>query len=242
VTSGRDCSSVPHAAALKTAASPARTGRGLRLEDRSASPSEARSMSSNLPRDRLERGQFVTPLSSNFWRRGHGYRPLRSKISIHLLRTGRLHCVSRRVGHHGHARGHLPGDRHPGGVRDLAVHWPDRAGDGATSHNLQPVLYQLECIGHQKHRGANPQRHLGAEDLLSARRQSRPRHLADRRGDERSPRAVAGRHPAAARGGVQRLERSSAAAQPELRPPQRAEALRLRGSTICASSLRRCRA
>ena len=69
---------------------------------------------------------------------------------------------------------------------------------------------------------------VGAEDLLPAGRQSRPRHLADRRGDQLDPRADAARHPAARRGAVQCLERAGAADQPELRHAERAAALRLR--------------
>ena len=69
---------------------------------------------------------------------------------------------------------------------------------------------------------------VGPEDLLPARRQSRPRHLPDRLGDELDPRADAARHPAADHRAVQRLERAGAAAQPQLRQPQRAAALRLR--------------
>ena len=161
-------------------------------------------------------------------RTSHGHRSLRAEISVHLLRAGGAHPVSRRLGHHGHAGGHLPGDQHSGGVGDLAVHRPEHAGDGAARHDLQPVLDQLQRHRHQEHGGADPQRHFGAEDLLPARRQSRPRHLADRLGDQFDSRADAGRHPAADRRAVQRLERSGAAAQPQLRPPERAAALRLR--------------
>ena len=72
------------------------------------------------------------------------------------------------------------------------------------------------------------ERAFGPEDLLPARRQSRPRDRADRRGDQRHSRAHAAGHPAADRCAVQRLERAGAADQPELRHPQRAAALRLR--------------
>ena len=72
------------------------------------------------------------------------------------------------------------------------------------------------------------ERPVGAEDLLPAGRQSRPRHRADRLGDQRDPRADAARHPAADHRAVQRLERAGAAAQPQLRHAQRAAALRLR--------------
>ena len=72
------------------------------------------------------------------------------------------------------------------------------------------------------------ERAVGAEDLFPARRQSRPRHRADRVRDQCDPRADAARHPAAGRRAVQRLQRAGAADQPELRYPQRAAALRLR--------------
>ena len=75
---------------------------------------------------------------------------------------------------------------------------------------------------------ADAERHLGAEDLLPARRQSRPCHLADRLGDQRHSRADAARHPAADHRAVQRFERAGAATHAHLEHAQRAAALRLR--------------
>ena len=52
----------------------------------------------------------------------------------------------------------------------------------------------------------------------------------------------AGRHPAADRGAVQRLERSGAAAQPQRPTASASSSSTTTGSTTCASSLPRCRA
>src|SRR5579859_7423155 len=65
-----------------------------------------------------------------------GYRSICAEISVHFLCPGCLHSVSRHLGHHGDAGGHLPGNRHSGGVGDLAVHGPLRARDGAARHDL----------------------------------------------------------------------------------------------------------
>ena len=86
----------------------------------------------------------------------------------------------------------------------------------------------LERQRHQGYRVADAQRHLGAEDILPARRQSRSRDRADRVGDQFDPRHHAARHPGADRGPVQRVERAGAADRAELRHAQRAAALRLR--------------
>jgi hypothetical protein len=83
------------------------------------------------------------------------YRSICIKISIHVLRPGRPDCIPRRFGHHSHA-GQLPGDQYSGGVGDLAVHGPKRAGDGAAGHDVQSVLDELEHWWHQEHRGADP--------------------------------------------------------------------------------------
>ena len=126
------------------------------------------------------------------------------------------------------ADGHLSGNQHPGRDGDLELYRPQHAGDGAARHHLQPVFDQLQRQRHQEHRGADHGRSVGAEDLLPAGRQSRPRDRADRLGDQRHPRAVAAGDPGAARGAVQRLERAGAADQPEFRHAQRTAALRLR--------------
>jgi hypothetical protein len=47
-----------------------------------------------------------------------------AEISLHLLRSGRLHRLCRRLRHLGHAGGYLPGNQHSGGVGDLAVQRP----------------------------------------------------------------------------------------------------------------------
>ncbi len=71
-------------------------------------------------------------------------------------------------------------------------------------------------------------RALGREDLFPAGREHRSRHCADRLGHEFDPRPDAARHPAADHRAIQRLERSGPAIEPELRPDERAAALRLR--------------
>ena len=45
---------------------------------------------------------------------------------------------------------------------------PQHAGDGAARHHLQPIFHQRERQRHQEHGGADPQRPVGAEDLLPA--------------------------------------------------------------------------
>ena len=94
--------------------------------------------------------------------------------------------------------------------------------------HLQPVFDQRQRQRHQEHGGADAQRAVGAENLLPARRQSRPRHRPDRVGDELDPRADAGRHPAAGHRRLQCLERADSAAQSLLGHLERAAALRLR--------------
>src|SRR6202044_3123060 len=60
-----------------------------------------------------------------------------------------------------------------------------------------------------------------SEDLLPTGRQSRARDRADRLGDQFHSGAYAGRHPAADRGAIQRLERSGPAAQFEFEHSER---------------------
>ena len=127
-----------------------------------------------------------------------------------------------------HAGRYLPGDQHSCRVSHLAVHRPQHAGDGTARHHLRPIFDQLERHGYQEYGGADAERSFGAEDLLPAGRQSRPRDRADRRGDQLHSRVDAGGHRAPVGRAIQRLERSGAAAQPELEHSERAAALRLR--------------
>ena len=107
-----------------------------------------------------------------------------AEVSVDFLHPRGFDRLSRRHGHSRDAEGHLPGDQHPRRLGDLAVHRPEHAGDGAARQHLQPVLDQFECHRHQKHGGADAQRHLGAEDLFPAGRQSRSGDLPDRFGDK----------------------------------------------------------
>ena len=142
----------------------------------------------------------------------HGHSSLRAEVPVHLLRPRGIDCIFGRLGHHGHARGHLPGDQHSGGVGDLAVHRPQHAGNGAARLHLQPVLDQLERQRHQKYGGPDTKRHLGPEDLFPAGREPRSGHRPDRLGYEFDSCSDADRHTAADRCSVQRLERSGSTA------------------------------
>ena len=174
--------------------------------------------------------------------RRHGHRSICAEISVHVLRAGRPHRVSRR-----HRHRTMPEDIFPEiNIPVVSVIWqytgPQHAGDGAARHHLQPVLDQHQRDRHQEHGGADAQRHLGAEDLFPARRQPRPRHRADRLGDELDPRPDAGGHPAAdrRRSTTPRAFRCcSSASAPTVSTSSSSTTT---GSTTCASSWRRCRA
>ena len=159
---------------------------------------------------------------------GHGHRSVRTQVSAHLLRACRADRVSWRHRHPHDADRHLSANQHPGRDDHLELHRPQHARDGAAGLHLQPVFDQLQRQRHQGHGVADAQRHLGAEDLLPAGRQSRPRHRADRLGHECHPCAHAARHPAADHRAIQCLERARAAAHAHLGQSQRAAALRLR--------------
>ena len=158
----------------------------------------------------------------------HGHRSICAQAAAHVLCACGSHPVSRGDGGAVDADRHLSGDRHSGRHGDLAVHRVAHAGDGTARYHVQPVCDLHQRQRHPRHRGADAQRRLGAEDLLSARCESRSGDLADRRRDELHPRAAAGRHPGAGGRAVQRVERAGAADRALLRHPQRAAALRLR--------------
>ena len=162
------------------------------------------------------------------WETTYGYCSIRAEISAHVLCGGGADPVSRRRRHPVDADGYLSGNPHPGGHRDLAIHRAHHAGNGTARHHLQPVFHQRQRQRHQEHGSADPQRSVDPEDLLSAGRQSRPRHRADRLRHQLHSRPDAARHPAADRRAVQCVERSRAAAQPQFGQPERAAALRLR--------------
>ena len=136
------------------------------------------------------------------------------------------------LGDHRHphdADRHLPRDQHSGGDGDLELHRPVSTPEmeqRVTTYSQYAISSNVNGIKNIE--AQTLRRPVGPEDLLPAGRQSRPRHLADRLGDERHPRADAARHPAADHRAVQRLERAGAADQPHLRHAQRAAALRLR--------------
>ena len=83
------------------------------------------------------------------------------------------------------------------------------------------------------------ERPVGPEDLFPAGRQSRPRHRADRLGDQRNPRAHAAGHPAAGHRAIQRFQRSGPADQPELRHVSTSSSCTTTASIGCASSWHR---
>ena len=85
---------------------------------------------------------------------------------------------------------------------------------------LSPVYPIFECERHPGYRGADAQRNIGSEGLLSTRRQSRSRDLADRVRNQFYPCLDASGDPGAGRGPVQCVERSSAADRPECRHAQ----------------------
>ena len=158
----------------------------------------------------------------------HGHRPFCFETATYILRVGR----PRRIPGHDRCRvdadGHLSRDQHPGRHHRLAIYRAEHHGDGATGHDLRPICAVVERERHSGYRGADPQRHLGSENLLPAGRQSRSRDRADRVGDQFYPHFAAAGDPGAGRGPVQRLERSRPADRSLLRHAQRAAALRLR--------------
>jgi len=80
----------------------------------------------------------------------------------------------------GQCRRIFSGDPYSGGDSHMAIHRPDHAGNGTARQHLQPVFHQRQRQRHQEHGSADPQRSVDPEDLLPARRQSGPRHRADR--------------------------------------------------------------
>ena len=110
----------------------------------------------------------------------------------------------------------------------MAIHRPDHAGNGTARQHLQPVFHQRQRQRHQEHGSADPQRSVDPEDLLPARRQSRPRDRANRLRDQCHSLADAARHRAADRRAIQRVERSGAAARSQFRQFERAATLRFR--------------
>ena len=150
---------------------------------------------------------------------------LRTEVSVYFLRPGTADLVSRPHRRDLDADRHLSRDRHPRRHGDLDLYRAQHAGDGTAGHHLWRVLDQLQRQRHQGHRVANAQRDLDSEDLLPARRQSRPRDCTNRSRHQLGARHHAGRHPGAHRRQVQCFERAGAADRPELRQPQRAAAL-----------------
>ena len=186
---------------------------------------------------RTARMNGKVPRKGLYWRRPilkageqerHGSGPVRAAISLHILRRGGADPVPGQHRRLDHAHRHLPRDQDPGGDGDLELHRAQHARDGAARHHLQPVRHLGQRQRHQEHRGPDHGGAVGAEDLLPAGRQSRPRDLPDRGGDQFHPCPDATRHPAARRRAIQRLERAGAADQPRLRHAERAAALRLR--------------
>ena len=150
------------------------------------------------------------------------------RFPAHVLRGCGPDPVSWRRRHPLDADGHFPGNPHPGGDGDLAIHRSHHAGNGTARHHLQPIFHQRQRQRHQEHGSADPQWSVDPEDLLPARRESRPRYRANRVRDEFDSRADAARDRAADRRAVQCVERSRAAAQPQFGQPERAAALRFR--------------
>ena len=70
-------------------------------------------------------------------RTSHGHCSIRAEVPVYLLRPRGTDCVFGPLGHHGHVRGHLPGDQHSCRLGDLAVHRPWHAGNGAARLHLQ---------------------------------------------------------------------------------------------------------
>ena len=158
------------------------------------------------------------------------------EIPPHFLRGGRARRVSRLGCDRNDADRHLPRDQHPGRHHRLAIYRAQHPGNGAAGHDLQPVCAVVERERHPGYRSANPQRHLGPEDLLPAGRQSRSGDRADRFRDQLHPRADAAGDSGPGRGPIQRLERSGAAGRTVFGHAQRAAALRLRHLSSAAAT------
>src|SRR5450755_3738131 len=103
-----------------------------------------------------------------------GDRTFRTEVSAYFLRPGIADFVPRLYRRGLDADRHLSRNRHSGRHGDLDLYRAEHSGDGTTGHDLWRVLDQLLRQRHQGYRVANAERDFDSEDLLPARRQSRP--------------------------------------------------------------------
>ena len=158
----------------------------------------------------------------------HGHCSICSEAAPYFLRSCRAHRLPRHGRDFDDADRHFSRDQHPGRQYRLAIYRAEHSGNGAAGYDVWRVFAVFQCHRHPRHGGADHRRHFDSKGLLSAGRQPRPRHFANRGRNELDPGADAARHPAANRGAIQRLERGRAADRALIGHAQRAAALRLR--------------
>jgi len=140
---------------------------------------------------REEVGDTCALSGSNFreYRLSHGDRSIRAEISAHVLCTGRADPLLGMVAIRAMPTDIFPQIRIP--VVTMVWSYTGLSTPRWSSASRPTAQYSISAnVNGIKHRSTDHELSAGAEDLLSAGRQSRPRDRTDRLGDERHPRAL----------------------------------------------------